>query len=100
MLTRKEIFQKIKAHGLQEAVKERWHSDYTRVSSAKLMEIIVEHEKMLARYNKKPEAKINDIKPDKIGALGLKKAFVKLLTILQTSETLYPEEVEEILQEL
>ena len=97
-LNRKEIVQRLKELGLTEKVKTVFGDNYTRVSNENLQFILDEYDK---RNNpKEPERKIEDVKPDSIGDLGLRKAFVKLLTTLQMSETLYPEEISEILKEL
>lgn len=100
MLPRKEINRLIKEHGLQETVKERWASDYTRVSSEKLMQIIEEHERKLGISTKSPKKSLDKVTPSDISDVGLRKAFIKLLSTLQASDTLYPQEVEEILSEL
>jgi uncharacterized protein YjiS (DUF1127 family) len=99
MLSRQEIYRFIKEHGLQEAVKEKWASDYTRVSSEKLMQVIEAYNRKF-NNNKTSKKPLNKVTPDDISDIGLRKAFIKLLSTLQTSETLYPQEVEEILSEL
>lgn len=101
MLPRKEIYRKLKEYGLQEEVKEKWATDYTRVSSVRLMEIIEKHEKMLNAYNKSSKKKtVNDVKPEEITNEGLKRAFIKLVSTLQASDTLYADEAEDVLAEL
>lgn len=97
--SRQEIYRKIKEYGLKHAVKERWGSDYTRVSSERLQMVIDDHEKRLGISKNTPTRKLEDVVPEKIDLIGLKKAFVKLVSILQTTDTLLPDEVEEILQE-
>lgn len=99
MLSRKEIYRLLNEYGLKEAVKERWASDYTRVSSEKIMMVIRDYEKKLG-IGVKPKKELSKVKPDDISDTGLRKAFVKLLSTLQASGTLYPNEVEEILAEL
>lgn len=99
MLARKEIYRLLNEYGLKEAVKERWASDYTRVSSVKLMMVITDYEKKLGKGSK-PKKDLNTMNPDDISDKGLRKAFIKLLSTLQASNTLFPEEVEEILAEL
>lgn len=96
---RQEINRKIKEYGLREVVKERWGSDYTRVSSERLQMVIDDYEKKYGISKRQSQPKLEEINPSKIDATKLKKAFIKLVTILQTTETLLPEEVEEILQE-
>ena len=99
MLTRKEIYRLINEYGLKEAVKEKWASDYTRVSSDKLMDIIAAYEKSIGK-NAKPKKPLSELQPKDISDVGLRKALIKLLSTLQASNTLFPEEVEEILAEL
>ena len=99
MLKRKEIYKLLNEYGLKEAVKEKWLSDYTRVSSEKLMVIITDYQKRKG-IAPKPKKGLDKVTPDDISDKGLRKCFIKLLTTLQASDTLFPDEVEDILNEL
>lgn len=99
MLKRKEIYKLLDEYGLKETVREKWLSDYTRVSNEKLLVIIEDYRKKhgIVSGTKK---QLNELKPDDISDKGLRKSFIKLLSTLQASNTLFPEEVEDILSEL
>lgn len=99
MLKRKEIYELLNEYGLKEAVKEKWLSDYTRVSSEKLMVIITDYQKRKG-IAPKPKKELDKVTPDDISDKGLRKSFIKLLSTLQASNTLFPDEVEDILNEL
>lgn len=98
-LNRKEIVEQLKEYGLLEQVKIMFGDNYTRVSTENL-------DCVIQWYNKKhnPEKKelkrVEQVEPENINDLGLRKAFVKLLTTLQMSETLFPDEISSILEEL
>lgn len=96
-LNRKEIVEQLKEFGLLEEVKRMFGDNYTRITTENLNCVI-------ESYNKKhnpPKLKTTaDVDPEEINDLGLRKAFVKLLTTLQMSETLFPDEISSILEEL
>lgn len=103
MLTRREIYKKIKDYGLEAEIKIKFGDNYTRIPSVDLCRLIEKYqdlEKECCNCKKSTAKTINDVNIDEITDPGLRRAFVKLVATLQTSKTLYPEEVEDILKEL
>jgi hypothetical protein len=91
-MLRKELYDKIKKLGAQNAVKERFGDNFTRVSSANL-------EGFIKVYTKKPSQPTAQTKAT-CPSHGPEVALVKLVSILQAKKLITAKEANEVASSL
>lgn len=101
-MTRKELYSKIKELNLAEVIKKKYNDNYTRISSEKLQKVVDAH--ICCKKSTNSTVNVKNIKntnksytSDK---LDVKKAIIRLLSVLQAKQVISATDAESVISQL